>query len=324
MKIIPADGWCLNLIVELDIASPGTAGAFLRASAERRQVVAAFLSSSAHPPEGAEGRELATFITSADHCQLLHAAYGKLPTGLRGALARSGPRPHGKLFYPMLNRLLASPSDKRIVTTIQQLDKVDLPRLLIIDALPPAICTLNLVKLLQSPEVARDVRKLVDLMVENGIESSALYQALHRVTTADQLSDLWDRWSLKSNLPPHPIATSDRYAPITTGNELRGLALRYRNCVNRYLPQALDGESAFAEFTDAGACVIHLKRYEGEWMVEGVHTKDNEAVAPELYSTAMRYLSDHGIRARPRRYETIGEWNVLRRLTRTSAWEWVV
>ena len=34
MKIRPVEGWALNYVVELDLHSPGTAGAFLRASNE--------------------------------------------------------------------------------------------------------------------------------------------------------------------------------------------------------------------------------------------------------------------------------------------------
>ncbi|MEG3153480.1 hypothetical protein [Sphingomonas sp. RB1R13] len=322
MKISPAEGWCLNFVVELDIHAPGTAGAFLRASNERRQVVAAYLSTRMGSTEPSESGELADLITRADHRALLRAAYGEPPAGLRTALARSGPRPHRKQFYWSLRRLLASPEDKQFAATIRQLDELDPSRLLIVETLPPAICTPNLVKLVRSPTVAADVAKLVELLIGNGINENALYHALHRVTTADQLSALWNRWSLKSVFPAHPIPSSKCYTPVTSGMELRGVSLRYRNCVKQYLAQALNSESAFAEFTAAGTCVVHIKQHEGQWSVEGVHAKENGPVAPQLYSAALDYLAGHGIRPRPRHFEAIGPWNVLRRLTRAHMWDW--
>ena len=322
MKIKPAEGWALNYVVELDLHSPGTAGAFLRASNERRQVIAAFLSTRPCPTEPSEAIKLSDFISRADHREILVAAYGDPPSGLRGALARSGPCPHRKQFYRHLCRLLKSPGDARVTATIGQLDALDPWSLLIIEALPADICTANLVKLVKSPTVAADIAKLVDLLIGNGIEAKALHQALQRVTTAAQLSELWDRWSFKTVFPAHPIAQSNCYIPIMTGADLRAVALRHRNCVKGYLAQVLNGESAFAEFTASGTVVIHLKLHEGQWTVEGVHAKDNDPVAPELYAAALSYMASHGIRTRPRHNETNGPWTVLRRLTRPHIWDW--
>lgn len=323
MKISPADGWCLNFVVELDLHSAGTAGAFLRASNERRQVVAAFLSTRTMPSAPDETVELATFISRADHRQILRAAFGNPPAGLRRALARSGSRPHAKPFYQSLYRLFRSPEHARVPATIQRLDELDPTRLLIVEALPAPVCFPNLVKLVRSPKEASDVAELVELLIGNGIEATALYQALHRVTTADQLSELWDRWALKSVFPAHPIPPSPCYIPITTGEELRGVSLRYRNCVKRYLAQALDGESAFAEFHATDRCIVHLKLHEGSWTVEGVHAKDNEPMSPDLYSDALDHVAKYDILPRPRHNQSPGQWNVLRRLTRSAVLDWL-
>lgn len=323
MHISPIDGWCLNYIVALDVQRSGTAGIFLRASDERRQVIAAYLSTQTMPDDTIKAAELADFIASANHRNLLCAAYGEPPAGLRGALARSGSRPHVKDFYRRLVRLLTPPQDHRIIAIIRQLDTIDPMRLRIVERLPAAFCSVGLVDLMQSPAMATDVSKLLGLLVENGIEPKALSQALSRVKCPDQLSNLWQRWALKSAFPTHPVPASDRYRPVSNGYDLQAVALRYRNCMKRYLAQALDGDSAFAEFTDEVGCVVHLHRHEELWTVEGVHAKDNGSVPPSLYTAALNYLAEHDVRPRPRHDEAIGQWNVLRRLTRSNMFGWI-
>ena len=71
--ISPVAGWSLNVIVELDRFRPGTAGAFLRSSDERRQVVSALLSVRSEPGDSTEAHDLAKFITAGSHDELLAA-----------------------------------------------------------------------------------------------------------------------------------------------------------------------------------------------------------------------------------------------------------
>src|SRR5690242_8061336 len=97
-SISPIAGWSLDYVVALDMHRPGTAGEFLRASPERRQVSAAFLSTRPVPCDPSEAREVASFIGRGGHREILTAAFGSVPDGLRGALARSGPQPQPRSF----------------------------------------------------------------------------------------------------------------------------------------------------------------------------------------------------------------------------------
>ncbi len=95
-NIKPIGGWSLDYIVALDLHRPGTAGDFLRASDERRQVIAALLSTKPIPSDPLEAADLAAFTSKGGHREMLTAACETLPAGLRGALARSGPHSRHK------------------------------------------------------------------------------------------------------------------------------------------------------------------------------------------------------------------------------------
>ena len=145
--ISPISGWSLDYIVALDAHRPGTAGAFLRASAERRQVVAALISTKPVPADPSDAIELATLMIAGGHRELLSAAFGTVPTGMRGALARTGSQPQPRSFYRTLQHLLSEPSKVHVASAIQQLDTLDLMRLRIAQTLPEDICTATLIKL---------------------------------------------------------------------------------------------------------------------------------------------------------------------------------
>ena len=321
--ISPVAGWSLDYITALDLHWPGAAGTFLRASAERRQVVAALLSTKSIPSQLTEAEKLAEFISRANHKAILKAAYGTIPPGIRGALARSGSQPHPRAFYRYLFQMLSTSSRKSVVAVIKQLESIDLMRLRVAQRLAEDICTARLVAIIGSVGLASDVDKLVNLMTSSGIDRAGLAQALKCVSSADELSELWWRWSLKLAFPLHPAPASERYIPITNGVELRQLALKYRNCARRYLAQSLEGQSAFAEFLDSGKrCVIHLSREADGWVFEGAFAKDNGLVAPELRSAAIAYLADHDIRTRPKPSRgSVSEWEVLRRLSQTHMFD---
>ena len=317
-NIHPISGWALNYIVALDAHRPGVAGAYFRASDERRHVAAAMLATHPLPTSAPEARQLADFAMEAGHREILVAAFGRVPRGLRGALARSGPQPQSRSYYRTLYEMLSSTKSRRAASIIGQLDSLDLTRLRVIDCLPYEICSANLVGVIGNPRMAADVAKLFDLLSENGIDRKALAEALRKVSSASQLPPLWHRWSQKLTFPLHPVPATDDFIPIRTGAELRRLALRYRNCSMRYISNVMEGESAFAEFKwSAQRAVIHLIRHDGKWMLEGVFGTDNDLVEPELRSAAVGFLEEHGIQTALKSQDRQDEWGVLRRLSST-------
>lgn len=315
--IFPVSGWCLARVVDLDRYAPGIAGSFLRASNERRQVIAALLAARPAPSSAEAAVELAKLASGARHSEMLEAAFTIVPSGLRGALARSGPQPHSRSYYRILYDLLSAGSAS-LAGVIQQLDSLDMCRLRTARSLPADICTVHLVKMISSARMATDVISLIDLLTRNGIERKGLAEALRRVTIDTQLPDFWDRWSQKLSFPPHPVNGTEDYVPITNGAELRRTALIYRNCARRYLAQVMEGQSAFAEFHLAGKrAVVHLGRSEGAWVLEGMFGKDNSMIPFDLRTAAASYLADRGIQTPQVASNVEGEWAALRRLSRS-------
>ena len=313
--IKPLVGWALDTVVKLDGHWPGAAGAFLRASDERRQVVAALLSSKPIPADPRTAGAFAEFVSRADHRAILCMAYGDVPIGLRGALGRAGHQPHEPRFYTYLHHVLLRPRHPRMMTVIAQLESIDMTRLRIASRLPEDLCTLGIVRVIDSLAMARDINALINLLIANGIDRAALVESLGRVSTGRQLRGLWQRWALKAVFPSHPLAECACYIPVRCGKELRQLARRYRNCAERYIVAALDGRTAFGEFVwGSKRAVIELKRRDKHWVLENVHGRDNGIVRSELRAAAISFLAEHGVAERPRDRPIPGEWDVLTRL----------
>jgi hypothetical protein len=311
-------GWVLDHVADLDAHSPGFAGIFLRASSERRQVVSAFLAAKSHSLEVRRDRSLAQYLSLAGHTELLRSAFGAVPRGLRGALRRSGPQPHPRGYYLRLFQVFSCREHRRLASVVGQLPQLDMLRLRIAQQLPEVIRKPKLVMMVDTIPMASDVREMVRLLQVNGMDIESLAGAIDTLPDAARLPALWHRWCEKVPFSSTPIGVSDRYKPVQTGAELRQLAQKYRNCARRFLGQALDGHSAFAEFLGPeGGAVVHLEKFSDAWSLEGLYGRDNMLVSGELQAAAVRYLSERGIRTSERREALDGEWAVLRRLSRS-------
>lgn len=315
--IQPVIGWALNYVAALDRHHAGACGAFMRASPERRQVISALLATRRLPADPKAAAELAQIIGEADHRSILSMAFNDVPVGLRGALRRSGSQPHNRVFYPMLCRMLTE--DQRTTMVIGQMPKLDLPRLNILRVLPVEVRSASLIAVIGNAGAAADVCALLQLLRDQGLNYDALVQSLRQVSSPEQLSEFAKRWATKCKLPEPPLEASDEYSPVETARDLRRLSVRFRNCSwDRYLVDALEGRSAFAEFTEEGeSAVIHLRKYASEWVSEGIYGKDNKPVSPGLYLSASMFLSERNIGDSPSRSRS-GPWKALRRLSRSA------
>ena len=316
-SIMPIQGWALDTVVELDRHAAGFAGSYLRSSNERRQVIAAYLASASKLFDDiGVARRTSEYLCQADHRAMLLAAYGSVPTGFRGALKRSGSQPHSKQYYRKLHALFAAPPHSDLVRTLNQLPALDMDRLRIVLRLPHEVCCVNVVNAINSPQKARDVAMLIKLLIDHGAERQPLFEAVRKVETSKQLSRVWKRWALLLMFSEHPISTSDCYMPITKAADLRRLALRYHNCAERYVSQCLDGTDAFAEYTDDGqSLVVHLRRKDERWFVEGMFGKHNRSPETSLKVSALAYMERYGVIRKPPRERRVGQWDVLNRLS---------
>ena len=320
-KVDPVRGWALDRIVELDRLSPGVAGSFLRASPERRQIVASLLAAERNGPSAAPVNDIpeierARMIANADHRAILVAGYGVPPLGMRGALSRAGSQPHAPRFYSYLYHLLATPRCQALVPTIAQLPRLNMVTLKIARLLPPDLHFPALISMIEDVETAKDIKTLTALMATNGIEREALAEALRRVDTRKQLAKLWMRWSLKMVFPDQPVLASRVVQPVTSAAELRRIGLKYHNCAERYITEVLEGRAAFCEFiAHERSLVVHLRKVSDRWVIEDVHASHNGSVRRDARVAVIQHFAELGIFERSRRRPMQGDWSAMRRLT---------
>lgn len=321
-KVEPFTGWMLNLAVALDEHLPGFAAHYLRASNEKRQVIAAFCAKrELSRPNIADA---ADFLMRGRHRTILHAGFGDVPVGFRGALARAGAQPHDPRFYRTLHRLLAKPPHSRIVSTITGIQRLDFQRIRILAILPEDLCSPEIVRAIHDIETAKSAIKVTGLLVEHGVDRSELTRAVRSAKDGEHLARLWKRWAVRCRLPDQPVAATQSYRPIQTAAELHRMARRYRNCSMRYLIEALDGFSAFGEFhpsDDGPGMVAHLRRRNERWEIEGLFLKSNARPNLDRRMEAYEFFAGAGITKRELDRVPEGAWSSLIRLTSPLHWD---
>lgn len=321
-KVEPVTGWMLDLAVALDVHAPGFAAAFLGASNEKRQVIAAFC--ARRGLSIMEIADAAQLLRKGRHRTILSTGFGDVPQGFRGALGRSGAQPHDPRYYRTLHRMLTKPAHARIVPTINGLQRLDFQRLRILAILPQDLCSPSVVSAVHDSETAKSAIKVADLLVKHGVDRGELTSSIRAAKDGEQLAKLWKRWAVRCRLPDQPIAAMQGYRPIETAADLHRMARRYRNCGMHYLIEALDGHSAFAEFlaTDDGpGMVAHIRRRNGLWEVEDLFRRNNARPSLEQRLKAYAFFASAGILQRERERTPEGPWSSLRRLTSSLNWD---
>ena len=317
-NIAPLSGWMLDQIVRLDELKAGFAGYMLRASAERRQVVAAFLATVELDDDAAV--EAAEFLSEGGHRAILHLAYDAVPAGFRSALRKSGPQPFDPEFYPRLFRVLTG-DRMHIINAIMQSSKMSPERLTIIENLPSDLCDIRIIDKIQDVAHATDLTLAIELLQRRKLCRSAIVEALRR---SGKINETIKRWSLRMPFPPGPIPSCIGYTPITDGAQLHAIALKYRNCVRGYLTAAMSGDHAFGELRVGDQDVlISYDRANGMWIAEGVYSRSNLTVHVEVSRAAFNFAGRHGIPDRQTGNRTDAAVEALRRMSRFYA-DWDV
>ncbi len=309
-------------LVSLDQHHRGFAGDAMRASAERIQVLAAYLAMK--PPASGEMAGVGDFLSRADHVAILSAAHdGDVPTGLRRALRRVGPSAQDERCYSLLSQLLAQPPHPSLVECIYRLSSIKRSKLLIARLLPEVLCRPNVVEAITDVPAAADVTNAFEQLVSRGIDSDALALSICKVRSERELMNLWPRWLMKADCPDHPISGSDAYVPISSGEELNRLSLQYRNCASkRYMLPVMSGEDAMAVFSHEGkSAMVHLRYSEGRWRCEGAYGPRNVPPPSSLREALYEHLEAHGVVVMSSTRRKPSEWDSLRRLVRSNPFD---
>lgn len=311
------DDWALLSALDLDIVRPGFAGAFLRASHERRQVITAYLAGA---DAEANSAEIADFLMSADHRSILRAAFAEPGRGLRRALGKSGTRTHQRRYYRDLNTALAD-GPAHVRAAIMQSQVLDAGQLSLINALPPRICDIRVLDRMSDTLFVDDLLGAINMIMDSGVDQVAFVEALIRSKV--EVQEVIQRWTLRLPFPEGPIPASREFRPITNGRELREAALRYRNCSRRYVIDCLAGKCAFGEYTapDGRQVMALMEKRHGQWYLEGVYTTRNRKVAEDLRGTATAFAAERDVPTHRQTRAKNERLSALRRINR-AVFDW--
>lgn len=315
MTIKSISGWALDRACEIDFASAGFLGSLFRSSHERRHVIFTYLSAADPARRFGDDAALGVFLTNAGHDEILTAAVGVVPPGLRSCLSKSGDRPHPRRHYRYLPALLANARRSDMCEIIRKLALVTPERIQIIRALPKPMREVRLVTALRNVDDARDLARLYNLLIRAGVAEAALTQATSTITTMADIRRLASRWSQRISFPPHPVPATHGYVPIETGAALKDAAIRLRNCARNYIPRIMEERSAFALVAVGNSeAMVHLTRNGQSWELDALYGSGNCIPDKALEELATEHLTRNGLTRRViRRVER--EWACLRRLS---------
>lgn len=307
--------WALEQILEMDRELPGMAGHFLRASSERRHVIAAYLAATKGEPRA---KSTANFLKEARHTAILAAAYGQVPHGLRGALRRCGAEIQPLCFYGELSAIFIA--DHKLGRLLMNLEEVSATRMAIAQRLPVQMRSAKMVMLMRDINEAAHVADLFSLFCGAGANADRLANAMLKARSRADITGIW-RNSLEDLVfQAGPLGISDVYFPVSSARQLKRTALGYRNCARRYLTNCLEGTDSFAVFKASGQkLVVHLRQRSGHWVLDDIYAMANGRVHPEARSEAVAYLARHGIRQHIKKRRTAGKWEPLREVM--GRWE---
>jgi hypothetical protein len=308
-------GWALDRACEIDAANPGFLGVLFRSSRERRHVIFTYLSIPSPVRTFSDDGVMGTFLSGAGHTEILSAAIGKVPFGLRLCLRRSGDVPHPPRHYRYLCALLASKRRTAMCAVLRRLDQITPERLQIIRALPEPLRESGLVTALRCTDDARDIARLYRLLIRAGVEQAALTQSMSTIRTMAEVRRLVSKWGQRVTFPSHPIPAGLGYTPITNGAMLKESAIRLRNCSRDYIPRVMEQRSAFAivSHNDVEA-MVHLSRSHDGWIMDGLYGSGNCYPDSTIEAWVLKYLARHGVTLRAS-CNVEREWSCMRRLS---------
>ncbi len=326
-------GWATDQLVKMDDdEAPGILARVLKAAPGRRQSIFAALATreindglfqpavSLFPPNFAE------VLRHGRISDILRCAYGEVPEGFPGALARiGGERPLDRPEdYLAIRDVLAS-NDQRAATALRSGGQITRTKMRVLAAIDPRWLHANTLSRIDSPVEANTFNHAVVFVqsVNTKATDEAVAEAIARMNPTATLPRLLQRMLRRADrLPPHPVTVEDNeLRPLLTVNQHLQVGRRYRNCVSSKVPEVAAGRMALAEFR--GEVLLEFRQLTANagWMLWEVHGHRNGPVDPQLADAAAMKCEHLGI---PRLNDRVGgtDWHSYRRFTRETDWEW--
>ena len=120
-------------------------------------------------------------------------------------------------------------------------------------------------------------------------------------------------------LPPQPLPASRDIRPLDTAPALIFAARKYRNCLSDYVPRALAGIVAFAEYQDR--LILEFQPVSnGAWLLVSVNAKGNGFVHADDNAKVRAYCAQFGIHHTIDGADLPAWWDSVARFGR--GWSW--
>lgn len=309
-NIDASKSWTLNAICALDSTVPGCAGAYLRASGRRRQIVHAafaqmpdiYRSAEKPIPEGTVRVVAATEIwalLAGRERDIIRHYYGECPAGFLNALGKLGFGAYWPQFYRDLFKIFALPENETIARALIHLDRIDEDRLTVAKLLPTRWRLAGLIQKLESPTSARKFLRSLALVRQwsPDVPDAAIDEEISRLSRNGSVAGFIARWARRSTFCSGPLSDSDALRQIRNAADLDRTGVRMRNCLRDQLGDILARTSTYYLIISLGEPVIvHLHRSQPDapWVLEDFYINNNRKVREDLREQAAQVLRAHG------------------------------
>lgn len=293
------DGWVLRETVAIEAHLPGFLVWLLQASALQRQAAFLLLGEArshqqdlGHPHLSALGD-----LRQRRVRDVLRTAFGGLPVGLLGTLARLSDDPLPRHYYRRLFGTLAE-GRARARALLQIPGQLDFNAIRAVYELDEAALHAAVVKTVQTGRSMGAINLVIEWA--RTIASTATDERLREsvLILKGDARKLIRRWSAAMDRLPydHPIAPDDPdFRPLMTGAEMMEVAREFKNCLRAQIPLAAVGQAAFAITRFDQPMVFQLRPMTAGWVLVDAWCQNNENPHSSLKASLRRKLRERGI-----------------------------
>ncbi len=269
---------------------PAPHAVFLTAPAERRHLacLALTLAGDAPLPSAANG------LLELSLRRALTAFVPEAPQGLGRALGRLGETAWAAEDYRSLLRLLGFGTAMK---PLRHAKAIELGQLRSLAALPNALLEAGFGDRRLTPDQARVLADAFGLVLRNQGEENARAAAARWRLIAD-LPTLFD--ALRTDVLPEiatpPFCGTARLKPLERKADITGAAKRFGNCLETRLCDAVTGQTAYYEWTEAPGAIVEIWRdHLHGWRLSEARLHKNAPAPAEMRDAITAELRGMGV-----------------------------
>lgn len=330
-------GWALNVVIAFDEIAPGLAGAYLRSSPRRRQVVhAAFarmpsvFKAAQRPIPGAAVELIdpveAWALLNGRERAIIEHYYGECPAGYLKALGKLGAGAHWPKFYLRLFDVFVTAEDKITARALAHLDRIDQDRLAVAKLLPPQWRLPGVISKLDCPENARKFLRSLNIIRQWSPDATdaAIAEGIRRIGRNSSPASFIANWVRRSRFGSGPLSDSDAIRQIRYAEDLERTGVRMRNCLKDQIGDVLARTSVYYLIMSLDQPVIvHLNRNQPDapWALEDFYIRSNRRLPEDLREQAEQVLRAHGFDPHRRHVRTRSDIETIKAYLWDAEWE---